>query len=94
MVPTRPQQATRAAKALQHRGFRVLHVGDSISVEAPASRWETTFGVAFVSHRKAVQKALGRQVRYLRADPSSVHVPADLAELIADVAFTEPPELY
>lgn len=94
VVPTHPQHAGRTAKALQERGFRVLHVGRSISVEASQRTWEDTFGVSFAPHTKSVQEGLGRRLAYLRADPASMRVPADLQELVADVAFAEPPELY
>lgn len=83
-----------AATALQARGFRVLHVGRSISVDAPRSRWEETFGVSFTPHTKTVQKEIGRERTYLRAESASVRVPAELADLIAEIAFMEPPELH
>lgn len=86
--------AERAAEALQARGFRVLHVGRSLSVAAPRSRWEEVFGVSFAPHTKTVQKAIGRERTYLRADAASVRVPDELADLITDVAFMEPPELH
>lgn len=94
VVPTEPGHAGRAAKALQQRGFRVLHVGRSISVQAPRDAWEATFGVTFAPASKLVQPEIGRTTGFLRADPSSLRVPPDLAELIADVAFVEPPELH
>lgn len=94
VVPTNPQQAGQAAKALQQKGFRVGHVGGSISVTGPRERWESIFGVSFVSATKPVQAELGRETNYLRAEPTSVQVPADLIDLVADVAFAEPPELH
>lgn len=94
VVPVDPRRAGRAAKALAQRGFRVLHVGTSVSVQAPVERWETTFGVSFVPHTKSVQQEIGREARYLRAEPSSLRIPPDLRDLIADVAFVEPPELH
>lgn len=93
-VATAQGQAERAAEALEARGFRVLHVGRSISVDAPRSRWEATFGVSFAPHTKTVQKAIGHERTYLRADASSVRVPGELVDLIAEVAFMEPPELH
>lgn len=94
VVPTDPQRAGQAAKALQQTGFRVLHVGGSVSVAAPRGRWEAVFGVSFAPETKTVQPELGHQRTYLRAEPGSVRVPADLADLIADVAFAEPPDLH
>lgn len=94
VAPTDPQRAGQAAKALQHKGFRVLHVGGSISVTGPRERWESVFGVSFVAGTKRVQAELGREVSYLRVEPASVRVPDDLVDLVADVAFAEPPELH
>jgi hypothetical protein len=37
-------QARQAAAALQEYGFRVLHVGATISVEAPEAVWVRAFG--------------------------------------------------
>ena len=94
VVPVDPQRAGQVAKALQRKGFRVLHVGGSVSVSGARDRWESVFGVSFVPHTKTVQPELGRQDTYLRADPASVQVPAELDGLVADVAFAEPPELH
>lgn len=94
VVPANPQRAHEVAKALAQRGFRVLHVGRSVSVQAPRDRWEQTFGVAFTRHAKAVQSEPVREASYLRARAETVRIPTDLHELIADVAFVEPPELH
>lgn len=94
VVPTDPQRARQAAKALQHKGFRVLHVGGSISVTGSRERWEAVFGVSFVARTKTVQAEVGGEATYLRAEPTSVQVPDDLVDLVADVAFAEPPELH
>ena len=37
-------QARQAAAALQEYGFRVLHLGATISVEAPEAVWLRVFG--------------------------------------------------
>lgn len=94
VVPARGTEAERTARALAARGFRVLHVGRSVSVDAPRSRWEETFGVSFSPRTATVHKATGLERTYLRPDSSAVRVPADLADLVADVAFAQPPELH
>lgn len=43
-VTPQPGQARRAAAALQEYGFRVLHIGVTISVEAPEAVWVQAFG--------------------------------------------------
>jgi hypothetical protein len=39
-----PGQLRNAAAALQQLGFRVLHLGATISVDAPATVWRQVFG--------------------------------------------------
>lgn len=94
VVPIDPQRTGQAAKALQQRGFRVLHVGGSVSVTGSRARWESVFGVSFTPSTKTVQPETGREATYLRAEAGSLRVPPDLADLVADVAFAEPPELH
>lgn len=94
VAPIDSAHAGQAARALQQRGFRVLHVGGSISVEAPRAAWHDTFGVVFATRTKTVQPEIDRDVSYPRADPSTLRVPSELADLIADVAFVEPPDLH
>lgn len=94
VVPTDPQRAGQAAKALQQKGFRVLHVGGSVSVTGLRSQWESVFGVSFTPSTKTVHPEAGREATYLRAEAGSLRVPADLADLVADVAFAEPPEFH
>jgi hypothetical protein len=43
-VTPQPGQVRRAAAALQEYGFRVLHLGATISVEAPEAVWVQAFG--------------------------------------------------
>lgn len=96
VVPVDPQRAGQVAKALQQKGFRVLHVGGSVSVIGlrTHTQWESVFGVSFTVRTKTVQPEVGREATYLRAEAGSLRVPADLADLVADVAFAEPPELH
>lgn len=49
-----PNQVNQAASALQRLGFRILHIGPTISVQGPQSLWESTFHVSFEPRKKTV----------------------------------------
>jgi hypothetical protein len=90
-----PSQAQQAAKALQNLGFRILHIGPTISVQAPRQLWESTFNVSFVPHRKTVMPEIERgEVAYQRAVTENLRIPVQLQNVIAEVMFVEPPEFY
>lgn len=83
-----------ATRILAERGFRILHVGQTISVDAPRSVWESTFGITFEEAEKTTLKhAPDITMTYLRPKGELV-IPAELESAIADVAFAEPPEYF
>lgn len=77
-VTPRAGQARRAATALQELGFRVLHIGSTISVDAPESSWTRVFGVSFRAGVPA----------------GDVAVPETLRDLVIDVWVVPPPDLH
>ena len=85
-----PNQANHAALALQQLGFRILHIGPTISVQGPQSLWTSTFNVSFELQKRT---AVG-EITYQKALVDDMRVPEDLQSLIARVMFVEPPELY
>jgi hypothetical protein len=89
-----PNQANQAALALQRLGFRILHIGPTISVQAPRSLWESTFNVSFEPQKKTVMPEIGSEVTYLRAVTDRLVIPEGLQSLISEVMFVEPPEFY
>lgn len=89
-----PNQANQAALALQRLGFRILHIGSTISVQAPRPLWESTFNVSFEEKQKTVMPEIERDVTYLRAVTDHLVIPEGLDGLIAEVMFVEPPEFY
>jgi hypothetical protein len=94
-VEPRPGMAQAAAKALQDRGFRILHIGGTISVEAPQSLWEETFNVFFETHTKRrMAEVPESEITYQKAVIEAMHIPETLQELVAAVLFAEPPELF
>ena len=95
-VVPQPDKGVEAASALQRLGFKVLHIGKtSISVQGPESLWRDTFQIAFESRSKSQHPfSSGGTVSYAWPVPEQVPIPAELRELIAAVAFVEPPELF
>lgn len=89
-----PNQANQAALALQRLGFRILHIGLTISVQAPRSLWESTFNVSFEQQKKTIMPEIGHEVTYLRAVTDRLLIPEGLQSLISEVMFVEPPEFY
>jgi hypothetical protein len=88
-------QANDAAKRLQDMGFRILHIGGSISVEAPAPLWERTFGVTFRQRTtRRLPAVAGSAVTYQEPVSQSVTVPAELRDVVTGVAFARPPEFF
>jgi hypothetical protein len=94
-IKTLPNRTTHAAIALQRLGFRILHLGSTLSVQAPQSLWESTFNVAFETRKKTVMpEAEGSEVSYQKALTDNLRVPESLQGLIAEVMFVEPPEFH
>ena len=72
-----PKQGKRAALALQRLGFRILHLGPTISVQGSQSLWASIFKVSFEPQeigpvssveewKDTYQKALVEQMRIPR----------------------------
>jgi len=90
-----PNQARQAALALQRKGFQILHIGPTISVQGSQSLWESVFSVSFESRKKTVLAELEKgEVTYQKAMTEGMHIPAELKEMIEEVAFVEPSELF
>jgi hypothetical protein len=93
IVP-QPDQAQSAARALQQLGFQVFNAGSTISVQAPARVWEDVFHVSFVQgHENRLEISPRSSVEHA-VPQSPAQVPPKLSELIAEVLFVQPPELY
>jgi hypothetical protein len=82
-----PSKAIKAALALQGAGFTVLHIGTTISVQAPRGVWEATFGTP---DRSTKARAPGRA----GSEGREVRIPEALTDLIANIAIAEPPEFF
>jgi hypothetical protein len=94
-VTPRAGKGREAALRLQERGFHIRHVGaTSISVEGPPGLWERTFRVGFRRVRQPRAKQLPASKATFHEPTGQPAIPAELADLVEDVAFVRPPELY
>lgn len=93
IVP-QPNRAQSTAKALQQLGFRVLDIGSTVSVQAPAKLWEETFQVSFSRKRKERLSISPGSTTEYSAPEGPVEIPESFRELIADVLFVQPPEFF
>ena len=89
-----PNKALQASKALQDLGFRILHLGPTISVQGSQALWKRIFQVSFTVKEKTTSKEAGIKTSYPRAQQETVKIPEELTQLIAEIAFVEPPELF
>lgn len=89
-----PDQALQASKALQELGFRILHWGTTISVQGTQAQWERTFKVSFKDEEKTTSEEAGVKITYPKSQQETVKIPEELKQLITEIAFVEPPELF
>jgi hypothetical protein len=87
-------QAARAAKKLQQIGFRVLHIGPTISVQGAQRLWEAAFSIRFHLERKQTSADIGAESAYPRPDHDPVAIPKQFQGLIESIAIVEPPEWF
>ncbi|MGB7445008.1 MAG: hypothetical protein WA919_28395 [Coleofasciculaceae cyanobacterium] len=94
-IESLPNQASPAALALQNMGFRILHIGSTISVEAPRVLWESIFNVSFKKQQKTIMPEVqSSEVSYEKACTEGLKIPTHLQNLVSKVMFVEPPELF
>jgi hypothetical protein len=88
-------RAIDAARGLEQLGFRILHIGPTISVQGPASLWASTFNVSFERKTKRrLREIEGSEVSYLAARTEQMQIPAELHDVVREVMFMEPPEFF
>jgi hypothetical protein len=94
IVPT-AGHAQSAAKALQELGFRILHIGSTISIQAAERVWKETFHVSFTKKRQQRLSTSPRSsIEYSVPDEGSIQIPNTLSDLVAEVIFVRPPEFF
>lgn len=94
-IEPQPGRAQAAAIALQEFGFRILHIGQTISVEGPQALWHSTFSVSFETRKKRTMAEVeASEVTYQTALTEAMRIPEQLQTAISAVSFVEPPELF
>lgn len=94
-VEPQPGQANQAAITLQRRGLRILHIGTTISVQAPADLMTDIFQVTFMLRKKmSMPEVGGRIIEFHQAVRDNMVIPKDLQPLIIDIIFVEPPGVF
>lgn len=94
-ITPQPHQTNAAGLILQQQGFQVLHLGRTISVQAPKSLWESLFHIQFIPERKPLKSDTPQEEKPVyRPDMNHVAIPLAMQHLIQDIAVSEPPELF
>jgi len=93
ILPVTSNTAT-AARALQRIGFRVYSVGETISVEADEALWTAVFQVCFGDSQSGAGDSIHTDNTFRKAVAGTLTIPPHLQDLIEEVAFIEPPELF
>ena len=81
-------KSREAALNLQNLGFRILHYGIYISVDAPEEVWQRVFKISFVQAKKVTKHKPGHfptQTTYLM--PENVLVPKHSITLLFPLQF-------
>ena len=93
-IKPKPNQANKAARALQEKGFQILHISKSISVQAPQNLWEATFQISFSKKTKIISNEASASDSFQEANKESMKIPVELEYLVEDLHFIEPPEFF
>src|SRR5262245_18831279 len=90
-----PGRASDAALRLQRLGFHVRHIGKTVSIAAPSSLWSEVFHITFVEDVvRRLPEVPQSDVNVLRPTGPVVQMPHDLADVIAEIVFPEPPQFF
>lgn len=93
-ITPKPNQANAAAGALQKKGFQIMRINKSISVQAPQTLWEATFQITFSKKTKIISNEAGVEESFLEANKESMKIPVELKHLVEDLHFIKPPEFF
>ncbi|RNL84573.1 hypothetical protein [Halostreptopolyspora alba] len=91
-VLAEPGREGRAAKSLRWLGFRVLHVGATISVSGSRELWLRVFGISFTDADEGASP--GQEAGFPKPWPEEPEIPSELKGIVNGVYFTEPPEFF
>jgi hypothetical protein len=88
-------KSTETAKTLQLSGFRIVSIGESITVAGGLSLFEKFFSVKMIKKSKITLPGLDQPATAEYFTPENAPViPAEFKFLIRDITFPEPPEFF
>lgn len=89
------KKSTEAAMALQRVGFRVLSIGESITITGEKKLFEQFFGIKLLKLSKDILPGLPKptETEFYKPETPPI-IPKEFASLIRDVVFPEPPEYF
>jgi hypothetical protein len=89
-----PNRASELALALQRLGFKVLHIGATISIQGAPDLWRAVFSAEFEEVERKALDLPGSETRYLKVKEGTVRIPPDLQPLLSSVSIAVPPDLH
>jgi len=89
------KKSTEAAMALQRVGFKILSIGQSITITGEQRLFEQFFKTKLIKLSKNVLPGLEKpaETEFFRPETPLV-IPSGFRSLIKDVVFAEPPEYF
>lgn len=88
-------KSTETVTALQKAGFRVLSIGESITIEGEQRFFEQFFKIKLLKLSKDTLPGLPKPAETEFYQPETPPIiPDELKSLISDVVFPEPPEYF
>ncbi len=88
-------KSIETAKAMQLSGFRIVSIGESITVAGDLALFEKFFNVKLIKKSKITLPGLNHPATAEYYTPENAPViPAEFKLLIRDITFPEPPEFF
>jgi len=89
------KKSTETAAALQHVGFRVLSIGESITIAGEQKLFEQFFKIKLLKLSKDILPGLPKpaETEFYKPETPPI-IPDEFKSLIKDVVFPEPPEYF
>ena len=88
-------RSDETAKAMQLSGFRILSIGESITIAGDLALFESFFNIKLLKKGKDILPGLSEPVltEYYQPENSPI-IPAGFEFLIRDVTFPVPPDFF
>lgn len=87
------KKRTETAVALQHVGFRVLSIGECITIAGDQKLFEQFFKMKLLKLSKGILSYLPKSAEFYKPGTPPI-IPDEFKSLIRDIVFPEPPEYF